>query len=89
MPLSIKRTGECLSVQPEFTQDSHCAGNHSTKWKGSTVGFHMSPEQALELAEILVAVSRRAERGQQIAVIVHRDTRRHSGKHRIQIHAVS
>lgn len=88
MPLDIKRTASCSQVVPAFVEGAECKANHSGAWKGSTIAFQMTREQAFEFAAILLVVAQQAISGQKIAVTVHRDQQHEDGVFPIQVHAL-
>jgi hypothetical protein len=84
--IAAKRTLHCGQVvpiaDPTPTRASSCSANHSRAWKGRTIAFNLTKDQAVELATGLLVAAQEME---QIWVTAFRATKRKDGTHPLTI----
>ena len=72
--LTVNQNVRCQSVIPDPEgQRTQCPARHSARWRGDTVGFQLTKQQAIDLAKVLLAGS---QDWQQIDVTIWRFQKR-------------
>lgn len=66
----------------EDTENTSCPAKHSEKWRGDTVGFRLTKEEAIHLARVLLAVTQEWE---EIDVVAWRHKRNNDGSYPVTV----
>jgi hypothetical protein len=84
--IEVKRILHCGQIvpteNPTATSAAPCHAHHSKAWKSGTIAFHLTKEQAIELATGLLVASQEMD---QIWVTAFRATKRKDGTHPLTI----
>ena len=67
----------------EDTENTSCPAKQSEKWKGDTVGFRLTKEEAIHLAIVLLAVTQEWE---QIDIVAWRRKRNNDGSYPVTVY---
>lgn len=61
--LTVNQNVRCQSIYPDPDEPhTDCPAGHSARWKGDTVAFHLTKQQAIDLAKVLLVGSQEWER---------------------------
>jgi hypothetical protein len=60
--LTVNQNVRCQSIYPDPDEPhTDCPARHSARWKGDTVAFHLTSQQAIDLAKVLLVGSQEWE----------------------------
>jgi hypothetical protein len=85
--LTVDQNVRSRRIYPvEDAVNTACPAKHSKNWKGDTVGFSLTKEQAIHLARVLLAATQEWDR---IAVVAWlRDKRKNDGTYPVTVSSV-
>jgi hypothetical protein len=56
--LTVNQNVRCESIYPDPDEPhTDCPAGHSARWKGDTIAFHLTRQQAIDLAKVLLVGS--------------------------------
>ena len=74
--LSIDENERCQRIIPVADSiNTPCPAQHSKKWKGNTIAIHLTKDEAIHLAAVLLAAT---QHWKEISVTARRLQRRHA-----------
>jgi hypothetical protein len=60
--LTVDQNVRCESIYPDPDEPhTECPAGHSARWKGDTIAFHLTRQQAIDLAKVLLVGSQEWE----------------------------
>src|SRR5690348_15323665 len=84
--IAVKRNLHCGQIapieNPTATRAAPCHANHSNAWKGGTIAFSLTKQQAIDVATGLLVAAQEMD---QVWVTAFRATKRKDGTHRVTI----
>jgi hypothetical protein len=84
--ITVNQNVRCERIIPvENSINTPCPANHSKLWKGNTVAFQLTKEQAVQLARVLLAATQEWD---HISITAFRYQRRKDGTYPVTVTSV-
>ena len=81
--LTVDQNVRCQRIIPvEDSQNTPCSGKHSARWTGKTIALHLTKDQAVHLARVLLAAT---QEWNEIDVTAFRLQRRADGTYPVTV----
>ncbi len=84
--ITVAQNVRCQRIIPvEASQNTPCAARHSARWMGKTISFHLTKEQAIHLARVLLAATQEWD---EIDITAFRFQRRTDGTYPVTVTSI-
>src|SRR4051812_14201732 len=86
--LTVDQNVRCKSIIPDPDEPrTECSAGHSVRWKGDTIAFHLTRQQAVDLAKVLLVGSQEWE--SMTVTAFRRQKRKSDGTYPVTVSATS